>query len=190
MTWWRGACLLAMGLPLAWLGGCASPPAARQGTRAAGIDHCHHVLGIGTCVQGPATTSVDLASVRRLLPRADAARIVVVRSKMQDWIGQVRVTLDGQPLQDTMPCSAFAVDVSAGEHRLALLPGLSGGEATVRVARGELLMLALRAMPADPAKGIRRAYGLQRIDRAEARAGIEGCRLLGLHDRTAPASSN
>lgn len=142
---------------------------------------CFRSLRLSTCVTAPGATPEQASQVRRLASRTDSGRIVVVRGQWGDLRGVAEPLLGGEPLQQMIPYSAFAVDVPAGRHQLST--GTDSTAATVDVAAGSVVAVELRRR-----LNTQDAYDIVPLGRQEAQTLMQGIRVLGLFDRTAPAA--
>lgn len=140
---------------------------------------CFRALRLSTCVTAPGATPEQASQVRRLASRTDTGRIVVVRGQWGDLQGVAEPLLGGEPMQQMIPYSAFAVDVPAGRHELST--GANSTAATVDVAAGSVVAVELRRR-----LNTQDAYDVVPLGRQEAQTLMQGIRVLGLFDRTAP----
>lgn len=142
---------------------------------------CFRALRLSTCVTAPGATPEQASQVRRLASRTDSGRIVVVRGQWGDLRGVAEPVLGGEPLQQMIPYSALAVDVPAGRHELST--GANSTAATVNVAAGSVVAVELRRR-----LNTRDVYDVVPLGRQEAQTLMQGIRVLGVFDRTAPAA--
>lgn len=138
---------------------------------------CFQALKLSTCVPAPGATPDQASQVRRVAPRTDSGRIVVVRGQWGDLKGVADPTLGGTPLQQMIPYSAIAVDVSAGRHELSA--GGGAAPTVVDVATGGVVAYELRRR-----LDTENTFDLVPLGRQEAQTLMQGIKVLGLFDRT------
>lgn len=165
----------------ALLGACNTPPASKRGAES---ERCYRHGVMRTCTTVPPSTAAQIAAVHRMSPPPlERGRLLIVRNDWTDASGHATLRLDGEPLQETIPCSVLGVDVRPGPHRLQIDPAGSSTPASIQIGAGELqVWRAQRTRDGER----RRGFLLTPIDAADARGLVQECRVLGLIDRSAP----
>lgn len=179
---------LATFRPCAWLGtlalctlllACGTPPASKRTTDS---EQCYRQGVMRTCTTVPPSTAAQIAAVHRLSPPPRShGRLVIVRNDWADASGHATLRLDGELVQQTIPCSVVGVDVRPGAHRLQIDPAGSNTSLPIVIGAGELQVW--RAQRTHEGER-RRGFLLSPVDSDDARRLVQECRVLGLIDRS------
>ncbi|MBP6895547.1 hypothetical protein ABIC63_004232 [Pseudacidovorax sp. 1753] len=118
---WHRLALLTLPATLFGLAGCAALPGRE--VQAGGaycflnpLAHGHH----GPCLDGPLPDADTAQQAWHFAPDPQALTVYVVRQNWSDGPHRVAVSLDGQPLADTLPSTTLRLRVPPGAHAFTL----------------------------------------------------------------------